>query len=215
MSDFCLLEVKNYSGLKSPAGQGCLALSAGDLCLLQGESGAGKSSLLKCLVNLLPFAPAEIRFNSRSVLEYGGAELRRRVGFLAQEPPRFSFTGKELIARVRSFKYNQTGLADMTQVEEWVDILELKECLDRDIPTYSGGENKRLALLCLLQLKPEVLLLDEPTNGLDPRRVGTVSGLINLELSMGKTVIWASHEVIPEDLRVSVHAQIEKQVAYA
>jgi ABC-type multidrug transport system ATPase subunit len=113
---------------------------------------------------------------------------------MPQDPVRFEGTGQELIERVRQLLGNRDHVAPRAALQSWLDALDLTDVVDRPMLEYSGGENRRVALVNALQLSPEVLLLDEPTSGLDEQRVGIVNRIIADRRANGTAVVWVTYD---------------------
>lgn len=148
-----------------------LSLNGGELVVLEGPSGSGKSSLLRQLVGLDPAEHAE-RSLDGAVL--GGPRLpqwRARVTLLAQDAPILPGTIRsnlEIGFRLAAGRTRQPDPGLRDQLMKAVDLGSLPE--DRDAASLSGGERHRLALVRGLLWDPPVLVADEPLSGLDPER---------------------------------------------
>ncbi|MAE75401.1 MAG: ATP-binding protein [Planctomycetes bacterium] len=193
-SDTPLLTIGDYPGLCGPHGDGVLRLGPGEMIVVRGKSGAGKSRLLRRMIDLDPEPVGDIRFRGTAVSDIPCAELRRRVTYMPQDPVRFEGTGQELIERVRQLLGNRDHVAPRAALQSWLDALDLTDVVDRPMLEYSGGENRRVALVNALQLSPEVLLLDEPTSGLDEQRMGIVNRIIADRRANGTAVVWVTYD---------------------
>ena len=188
-----LIEIRNHPALDGPNGPGQLRLAAGELAFLGGESGTGKTRLLRQLLDLEPGLEGEAWVSGRSVATLEPRELRRHLGLLPQELPNHACTGRELIDRILGFARNHGACLDASEIREWLDEMELEAHMDREISLLSGGEKRRLSLLALVVPRPAVLLLDEPEAGLDPRRRDALDLFVQRALGTGKAVLWVTH----------------------
>ncbi len=155
-------------------------INCGECVSLAGASGSGKSLLLRAIADLDPHE-GEVLLNGRSAMSMAGHLWRRRVGLLPAEP----FWWSERVGDHFS--------GDELQYLESLGLTE--EAMEWEVSRCSTGERQRLALLRLLQNRPEVLLLDEPTAALDPQSVEAVEALIaNYRRQQQAVVIWVSHD---------------------
>jgi len=188
-----LLEIRDHPGLEGPSGGGRLQLTAGQLAFLTGESGSGKTRLLRQLLDLEPGLGGRAFLGGRDVTGMEPAELRRRIGLLPQELPEHPGSGRELLRSMRGFARNRGRCLDELQVARCCELLELEPHLDKEIRTLSGGEKRRLSLLLLALSRPELMLLDEPESGLDPRRRSALDEYVRISLGEGRAVLWITH----------------------
>lgn len=178
-----------------------LDLYAGQVSAIIGQSGTGKSVLLKTFVGLLEPDAGEISIEGRPVHEMESEELRmvrRRFGYLFQNSALFdSMTVEENIAfplkemlRIRDKHRIQDRVAEML---EWVELKGIEKKYPSEL---SGGMKKRVGFARTLAPEPDILLFDEPTTGLDPVLAESVNELIsrvNRELKLSCIVI--SHDI--------------------
>lgn len=142
-----------------------LEIPAKTITCLTGESGSGKTSLLRLLNRMNEPDTGLIYYQEQLLETLNPIELRRKVTMLSQTALTFPGTIEENL---------QMGLAlterEIVSKAELLNVLEtvlLKKSLSADAQKLSGGEKQRLALARLLLLKAEVYLLDEPTSALD------------------------------------------------
>ena len=173
------LHLKNLSFLER--GPYNLALQPGKILAISGESGAGKSLLLRAIADLEEH-DGEMTLNGRSYLEFAGAEWRRKVMFLPAE----SHWWQE---KVRDHLLHEPG------AELLADIGFAPEVLDWEISRLSSGEKQRLAILRMLLHRPSVLLLDEPTASLDQKNIGKIEAMLKKYIAENQaSAIWVSHD---------------------
>ena len=175
-------------------------VSAGETLALWGENGAGKTTVLRCILGILRFGGTVTLSNTeengtdslkRHSSGTAGKVLRRQIGYVPQEVRIHSdLTVKETIsfyARLRS--------VSQAEMEWLIGEWQLVEMLNKKISDLSGGMKQRVALAIALLSDPPILLLDEPTSNLDSEtRQEFWTALEHLRAS-GKTLIFCSHRV--------------------
>ena len=155
-------------------------LEAGDLLVVRGDSGSGKSLLLRALADLDPLEQGELYLHDEPSESYRPAEWRRRVLYMEQGAPVLPGTVNEDLAWVASLH----GLAHAASIG-----------LDGSASTgrLSGGERQRLALERALLCGPDVLLLDEASSGLDQAAALRFEARVLEFARAGRAVLWVSH----------------------
>lgn len=175
-----------------------LTLSAGDRLAIEGESGAGKSLLLRALGLLDPLESGEIRWHGEAISGEAVPRYRSQVIYLQQAPALDGETVEAILRRPFALGVHQGKQFD------WQRVLEALSALGRDRSflaksqaDLSGGEAQITALLRALQLDASVLLLDEPTAALDRQATHQLEQLVAHWLADGKmerAYVWVSHD---------------------
>jgi phospholipid/cholesterol/gamma-HCH transport system ATP-binding protein len=178
-----------------------LEIPAGQTLVVLGESGCGKTVLLKTLIGLVRPAEGAVRFEGRSL---GGladrelAQLRTRYGFVFQNAALFdSLTVADNIAFPLR-EHTRLGAAEIAAiVDELLAEVGLPRSVARKKPVQlSGGMRKRAGLARALALDPPVLLYDEPTTGLDPIMSDVINELIlKVRARDGVTSVVVTHDM--------------------
>ncbi|PJN86962.1 ABC transporter ATP-binding protein [Bacillus sp. mrc49] len=169
-----------------------LKISAGMVTCLTGESGAGKTSLLRLLNRMDDPDGGSIFYQEQPLDRFNPIELRRKVTMLSQT----SFTlpgtiGENLQAGLEMTEREKKDEAVLLKALETV---QLHKSLSAGAGNLSGGEKQRLSLARVLLLKPEVYLLDEPTAALDEETELKVMSRFLEEVKRDKgTVIMITH----------------------
>lgn len=159
--------------------------------VIKGESGCGKTTLLKCMASLAEVDGGDIDYSfDGSILE-----LRRKVQYLPQMPVIFPGTVKENLLKPFSFKpYDKLAPGDEELSERLSSLFTQGVDLRKKAHKMSQGEKQRLALCRALMVEPEVLLCDEPTASLDEvSRKVVEEKVADFTRAKGKTTIFISH----------------------
>jgi energy-coupling factor transport system ATP-binding protein len=193
----------SYPGAAGPAlDRVSLTLAPGELCLLAGRSGHGKSTLLRAACGLVPHFHGG-SFHGRATVagldtrEHGPGRLGGLVGVLFQDPETqlvMSTVRSELALALESRGHGAAAVA--RGVEEVALALGVDALLDRGTDELSGGEKQRVALAAALAGRPQLLLLDEPTSQLDPVAADELIGLLRrLNQEWETTILLSEHRL--------------------
>jgi putative ABC transport system ATP-binding protein len=165
----------------------------GSIFTILGPSGAGKSTILRLACRLMDPESGEIRLDGRDVRDLPVTTLRRRVGFLSQEPVLFGGSVEENLA----FALDPEGPPTLADAGEHLERVGLPAEFTRRAPDQlSVGQRQRVALARALIPGPEVLLLDEATSALDPQAARGILRLIrDLRDEFSLTVVFVTHTV--------------------
>jgi len=178
------------------------SVNEGELVLLMGHTGAGKSSVLKLINGLVPhhtggILSGEISVAGRSTRSLKPGELADVVGIVGQNP--INGFVSDVVEEEIAFGLETLGIAPEVmrkRVEEVLDLLALAPLRRRAISELSGGEQQRVAIASSLVTNPKVLLLDEPTSALDPIAAEEVLSILHrLVHDLGLTIIVAEHRL--------------------
>ncbi len=193
----------HYPGVDTPALEDVsFDIEPGELCLLAGLSGQGKSTLLRAACGLVPhfhggrFA-GTVRLGGMDTREHGPAQLGAVAGALFQDPETQLVTSSVRSELALSLESRGHGAGAVARgVEEVALALGIDALLDRSVHELSGGEQQRVALGAALAGRPPVVLLDEPTSQLDPVAGDELIGLLRrLNQEWETTVLLAEHRL--------------------
>lgn len=177
-----------------------LSLRKGESTVIIGESGAGKSVILKHMVGLLRPDDGEVLIEGQRIDNLPDRELvtvRRKFGFLFQMGALFdSLT----VAQNVGFPLREHSRLSDKEIDERVkdklELVGLDGIQSKKPGQLSGGQKKRVALARAIALDPSVILYDEPTTGLDPIRADTINQLIRkLQRKLGVTSVVVTHDM--------------------
>jgi ABC-2 type transport system ATP-binding protein len=163
----------------------------GEILGFLGPNGAGKTTTLRVITGFLPATSGTVRVSGFDVFEQS-AEVRRRIGYLPENPPLYSdmtvvpylrFAGK-----IHGLGRSEVGAA----VDRAIDTCGLGNVSNRLLGHLSKGYRQRVGLAQALIHEPEVLILDEPTNGLDPGQIRDMLAFIR-SLGAKRTIVLSTH----------------------
>ncbi|RUS21912.1 ATP-binding cassette transporter [Endogone sp. FLAS-F59071] len=163
------------------------SLGEGDIVSLTGPSGVGKTTLLKCIAELILYEGGKAYLKDKSADEYGIPNWRSRVLYVPQRPPVMEGTPLDFFEGVKKYT-SQSKREFGNPVDIGADWKLSPELWEQTWNTLSGGEMQRIAIAIAVALRPNVLLLDEPTSALDPE----TSILVERTLQ-SHTCIWITH----------------------
>ncbi|MCM1941550.1 ATP-binding cassette domain-containing protein [Streptomyces sp. G3] len=192
-----------YDGASEPTVRGVdFEVPEGELVLLAGPSGVGKSTVLGAVGGLVPhFTGGTLRGRvtvaGRDTRTHKPRELADVVGTVGQDP--LSHFVTDTVEDELAYGMESLGLAPdvmRRRVEETLDLLGLSDLRSRPIATLSGGQRQRVAIGSVLTPHPDVLVLDEPTSALDPAAAEEVLAVLQrLVHDLGTTVLLAEHRL--------------------
>lgn len=165
-------------------------VKTGEAVALWGANGAGKTTVVRCLLNLFPFE-GEIAINGLDTRQKS-KEVRRRIGFVPQE---LSFHDDMTVAETLIFYARLKKVPDGFDFEPILDQVRLNAHVSKRVGELSGGLKQRLALAVALLSDPPILILDEPTASLDIRSREEFLVLLRSLKARGKTMIFSSHHL--------------------
>lgn len=166
-----------------------LDLAQGQCLALLGRNGVGKTTLLKCLMGVLPLASGRVRLGGRDITRL--APHARAAAGIAYVPQ-----GREIFARLTVEENLRMGMAALPgRVARHIDpevydlFPVLKDMLGRRGGDLSGGQQQQLAIARALLQRPRLLILDEPTEGIQPSIIKDIERVIKLLRARGDMAI--------------------------
>src|SRR3954451_20949227 len=190
---------KRYVAQHAPAVKDLtLIVPAGEVCVLVGPSGGGKTTAMKLVNRLIELDDGDIRIDGRSIRSLDPVELRRGIGYVIQQVglfPHLTIAGN--IATVpRLLGWDKARIR--ARVDELLMLVGLEPERDRDrYPAQlSGGQRQRVGLARAMAVDPPLMLMDEPFGAIDPvTRERLQNDFLRLHREVRKTVIFVTHDI--------------------
>ena len=198
-----MIEVKNLSksfGQKQVLDNVSCVLGSGQMNLIIGTSGSGKTVFLKCMVGLMDLDHGEILYDGQDFIHMNDKEkkeLRTQIGMLFQGSALFdSLTVQQNVMFPLDMFTKQTLSEKLKRVNEVLDRVNLKDSNRKYPAELSGGMKKRVALARAIVLNPKYLFCDEPNSGLDPQTSLVIDKLITeITKEYNITTIMNTHDM--------------------
>jgi len=171
---------------------------------LVGESGCGKTTLGKVIINLIDATEGKIYFDGKNILKLGSRreklEVRRKMQIVFQDP--FGslnpwMTIKDIIGRPIEIHGLREGREKLDRVLELLELVGLEKSHISKYPhEFSGGQRQRIAIARALACEPEFIVLDEPTSALDVSVQGKILNMLtDLQKRLNLTYLFISHNL--------------------
>ncbi|MFZ3046364.1 MAG: betaine/proline/choline family ABC transporter ATP-binding protein [Desulfatirhabdiaceae bacterium] len=190
---------KIYSGSQSAAISNIdLEVSRGEICVLIGSSGCGKTTLMRMVNRLISITSGNIFIDGQNIMNMDVIELRRSIGYAIQQIGLFPhMTVYDNIATVpRLLKWGKERIA--ARVDELLNMVKL----DPDVFRHryprelSGGQAQRIGVARALATDPPVMLMDEPFGAIDPiNREVLQDEFLSIQEKIRKTIIFVTHDI--------------------
>jgi cobalt/nickel transport system ATP-binding protein len=175
--------IKNFS----------LNIEESERVVLLGSNGCGKSTLLKIFAGLIKPTSGNIKIFEKNITKDNYLFFRKNIGFLFQNPDDFLFN--PTVEDELLYTPMQLGISNKeakTLISENANYFGIKKLYEKPPFRLSGGEKKRVALACVLQLNPKLLILDEPTSNIDGK---TRKRILEFLDQYKGTMIVSTHEI--------------------
>ena len=191
-----MIEIKNvsktYNGKKKVLKNISFKIESGEIFAFIGHNGAGKTTMIKCIMGILDFEEGDILVDNKSIKEEP-LECKRIMAYVADNP--------DLYENMKAIDFINF-ICDMYEVSEdirrentlkYAKMFEIEDKLNDDISSFSHGMKQKIALIAALAHNPKVLIMDEPFVGLDPKAVYDMKEIMRDMTKNGKTIFFSTH----------------------
>ena len=191
-----MIEIKNvsktYNGKKKVLKNISFKIEGGEIFAFIGHNGAGKTTMIKCIMGILDFEEGDILVDNKSIKEEP-LESKRIMAYVADNP--------DLYENMKAIDFINF-ICDMYEVSEdirrentlkYAKMFEIEDKLNDDISSFSHGMKQKIALIAALAHNPKVLIMDEPFVGLDPKAVYDMKEIMRDMAKDGKTIFFSTH----------------------
>src|SRR5436309_5038005 len=189
---------KQYSGTDGAAvDRLSLTVPAGEICVLVGPSGGGKTTALRLVNRLIELTSGDIRIDGTSIREQNLVQLRRGIGYVIQQVGLFPHMTIEANIGTVPRLYGRSRSWIHTRSQELLDLVGLDQSYGKRYPAQlSGGERQRVGLARALAGDPPLMLMDEPFGAIDPIvRTRLQAEFLRLQREVRKTVVFVTHDI--------------------
>ena len=176
-----------------------LTVDEGELLVLLGGSGSGKTTTLKMINRLIEPSAGSVLVDGRDVAELAPHDLRRRIGYAFQQVGLFPHMTVAENIEVTPALLGWTEDKLRRRVDELLALVELDpdETRDRRPDQLSGGQQQRVGVARALAAKPRLMLLDEPFGALDPlTRHRLQESFVRIRRELGLTAVFVTHDMV-------------------
>lgn len=191
-----MIEIKNvsktYNGKKKVLKNISFKIESGEIFAFIGHNGAGKTTMIKCIMGILDFEEGDILVDNKSIKEEP-LECKRIMAYVPDNP--------DLYENMKAIDFINF-ICDMYEVPEnirrenttkYAKMFEIEDKLNDDISSFSHGMKQKVALIAALAHNPKVLIMDEPFVGLDPKAVYDMKEIMRDMAKDGKTIFFSTH----------------------
>ena len=174
-----------------------LTVAAGEICVLVGPSGGGKTTALRLVNRLISLTSGDIRIDGKSILAQDVVQLRRGIGYVIQQVGLFPHMTVEANIGTVPRLYGRPRSWIHTRSQELLDLVGLDPTYAKRYPAQlSGGERQRVGLARALAGNPPLMLMDEPFGAIDPIvRARLQDAFLELQKEVRKTVLFVTHDI--------------------
>src|SRR5512139_2325016 len=174
---------------------------AGEVLLIAGASGCGKTTLIRCINGLIPRSykgemNGRVMLFGEETVTWKLAQISQKIGTVLQDPERQILGTKVLNEVAFGLENLSVPRAEILErVDEALKFLKIFHLRERETFTLSGGEKQKVALAGVLAMRPSILLLDEPLASLDPASAQDALDTARFLADQGMTILMVEHRV--------------------
>ncbi len=175
-----------------------LHIRAGEICVLVGASGCGKTTTMRMINRLIDITSGRILVNGQDIMNINPIELRRDIGYVIQDTGLFPhYSIEKNIATVPiEKKWDKKRIAE--RVGEMLRLVDLDPARygKKKPSALSGGQKQRVGVARALAGDPPIMLMDEPFGALDPITRGRLQNkFLNIQAKLKKTIVFVTHDM--------------------
>lgn len=172
-----------------------LHVQKGEMLCITGESGSGKTSLLRAVLGFVPLKKGEIRIDGIPLSAKTIGSIRQKIAYIPQELSFPSEWVREMIQLPFDLKANQANRFSQEKLLEYFHFLGLeKELLRKRVCEISGGQKQRVMIAISALLEKPLFIIDEPTSALDKESSHRTLAFFQNLARKGRTIIVISHD---------------------
>ena len=203
---------KRYGDAEPAVDHLSFTVPAGEICVLVGPSGGGKTTALKLVNRLIELTTGDIRIDGTSVNALDVTDLRRGIGYVIQQVGLFPHMTIEANIGTVPRLFGRSKAWIHTRSLELLELVGLDTSYAKRYPAQlSGGERQRVGLARAIAANPPVMLMDEPFGAIDPIvRARLQDEFLRLQQEVRKTVVFVTHD-IDEAIKIGDRIAILRQ----
>ena len=188
-----------------------LQILKGDMWIILGANGSGKSSLLKCICGWIKPNQGDIRIDDISVQNLSHIERASRIALLPQKTELAENISVIEWMRFGRYRFKESEKESIQIIEKLLKSHNLEHLSSKMWTELSGGEAQRISLISMMAQDSETWLLDEPANHLDPKVQHHIYRIIADEWSCGRNIILVTHNInlILQAIPLCKHANVQ------
>lgn len=189
-----MIEINNVTkkyGKKIALDNLSLKISSGDIFAFVGHNGAGKTTCIKCMTDILEFDSGDILYDKVSIKNYP-IECKKQIAYIPDNPDLYEFLkGIEYLNFIADVYEMDNSRNE--KINKYAEMFELKEYLANPVSSYSHGMKQKLAIIGALIHDPKYLILDEPFVGLDPVSTKKLKDVMKELTKKGTAIFFSTH----------------------
>ena len=191
-----MIEIKNvsktYNGKKKVLNNVSFKIESGEIFAFIGHNGAGKTTMIKCIMGILDFEEGDILVDNKSIKEEP-LECKRIMAYVADNPDLYENMRAIDFINFICDMYEISKEERCKNIQKYSKMFEIDDNLNDEISSFSHGMKQKIALIAALSHNPSVLIMDEPFVGLDPKAVFDMKEIMKKMCKEKKTIFFSTH----------------------
>lgn len=183
---------KTYGGDKKALDNISFDINDGEIFAFIGHNGAGKTTMIKCLVGILDFEEGSIFINDKSI-KTNPISCKLDIAYVADNPDLYENMKAINFINFICDMYNVNLEERKNNIIKYAKMFEMEDKLNDNIASFSHGMKQKVALIAALSHNPKILILDEPFVGLDPKAVYDMKEIMKVMAKEGKIIFFSTH----------------------